>query len=110
MVAGRRFRTTSRWPRTMLPAVRGKRRRVAKETKQAMKMAIPPMRGMGLVWNLRIWSGSSTKPQRIARSRHSGVRTNATQKDETASMSREYTADRAEGRIQEAKRQKLQAA
>lgn len=64
----------------------------AKETKQAMNMTIPPMRGMGLVWNLRIWSGWSTKPQRIARSRHSGVRTNAKQKDERASVSSEYTA------------------
>ena len=69
-------------------------------------MEMPPMRGMGLVWNLRIWSGRSTKPQRIARFRHSGVRANATQKDEMASMSSEYTA-RSEFRNQEAKTKKL---
>jgi hypothetical protein len=70
-------------------------------------MAMPPMRGMGLACNLRISSGSSTKPQRIARLRHSGVRTNAAQKDATASINREYTVVMTEVGIQESKSKKL---
>src|ERR1017187_7753000 len=59
-------------------------------------MGTPPIRGMGPGWILRSWSGRSSIPQRIARFRQSGVRTNAAANAATVTMNSEYMADTSE--------------
>src|ERR1019366_6589293 len=56
-------------------------------------MGTPPIRGIGRGWILRSWSGRSSIPQRIARFRQIGVRTNAAAKAAAATMNSEYMAD-----------------
>src|ERR1039457_2908092 len=62
-------------------------------------MGTPPIRGMGPGWILRSWSGRSSIPQRIARFRQSGVRTNAAANAATVTMNSEYMADTSEEKV-----------